>query len=154
MGRGRLPLEKSKSFGFAALFAVFHPGPTDPVTCSARPCLRSRFQQTQKQVQTTKGRYALRLYRAGWRSQSEIEFVLDALRHCGQRGTRVSVPVPKRDGRFIRADFSSRHQRFAGNLQGRSEPLRTPVCTSPLTAPRRERLLVRPFFDLFLKTRA
>jgi len=52
-------------------------------------------------VQTTDGWYAFRVYRAGWRSPSEIQFELDVLQHCDRNGVSVSVPVRRRDGSYI-----------------------------------------------------
>jgi Ser/Thr protein kinase RdoA (MazF antagonist) len=37
--------------------------------------------------------YVLRVYRAGWRSEEEIRYELDLLRHLAARGVAVSVPV-------------------------------------------------------------
>ncbi len=42
-----------------------------------------------------------RVYRAGLRSRSDIEFELELLRHLQREGIPVSVPIPKTDGSYI-----------------------------------------------------
>ena len=49
-------------------------------------------------VTTDRERYALRVYRYGWRTVDEIEAELDLLLHLGRRGLPVSVPVPANNG--------------------------------------------------------
>ncbi len=49
------------------------------------------------------GWYVLRAYRAGWRSDGEIRYELDALNHLAARGVVVSTPVTPRDGEALRS---------------------------------------------------
>jgi Ser/Thr protein kinase RdoA (MazF antagonist) len=49
-------------------------------------------------VVTESGRFALRVYRKGWRSDSDVLFELDALLHLGREGVPVSTPLPRKDG--------------------------------------------------------
>jgi Ser/Thr protein kinase RdoA (MazF antagonist) len=52
---------------------------------------------------TTGGhRYIARVYRARWRSWSEISYELELLTHLAAKGIPVSVPIPARDGTLIR----------------------------------------------------
>jgi Ser/Thr protein kinase RdoA (MazF antagonist) len=53
-------------------------------------------------VRTDEGiAYVLRVYRAGWRSATDVRCELDLLRHLDAEGVSVSAPVPRRDGTFI-----------------------------------------------------
>lgn len=45
--------------------------------------------------------YAFRVYRAGWRSQSEIEYEVDILLHLHRKGIAVSTPIAGKDGRLL-----------------------------------------------------
>lgn len=54
-------------------------------------------------VRTEVEKYMLRVYRAGWRTPSDILYELDALRHLGHKGVPVSSPVQRRDGSLVRA---------------------------------------------------
>jgi Ser/Thr protein kinase RdoA (MazF antagonist) len=47
------------------------------------------------------GKYILRVYRAGWRSDSDILSELDVLLHLKRRGVPVSAPVPRKDGTLL-----------------------------------------------------
>jgi Ser/Thr protein kinase RdoA (MazF antagonist) len=42
-----------------------------------------------------------RVYRAGWRTRSDIEFELELLRHLEREGVAVSVPIARADGTYI-----------------------------------------------------
>jgi len=50
------------------------------------------------QVQTEDARYMLRIYRTGWRTRSDIQYELEALRYLTSKKVRVSSPIPRRDG--------------------------------------------------------
>lgn len=50
---------------------------------------------------TVCGPYVLRVYRAGWRSEEEIRYELDLLRHLAAKGLGVSVPIATRDDRLF-----------------------------------------------------
>jgi Ser/Thr protein kinase RdoA (MazF antagonist) len=51
-------------------------------------------------VVSESGKYALRIYRNEWRSESEILFEQDALLHLGREGVSVSKPILRKDGRI------------------------------------------------------
>jgi Ser/Thr protein kinase RdoA (MazF antagonist) len=52
-------------------------------------------------VRTRDASYALRVYRVGWRSRSEIEWELDALVHLDRKGVPVAAPIANRRGRLL-----------------------------------------------------
>ena len=45
--------------------------------------------------------YILKIYRAGWRSWSEITYELDVLTHLTAKDVPVAAPLPRRDGQLI-----------------------------------------------------
>jgi Ser/Thr protein kinase RdoA (MazF antagonist) len=45
--------------------------------------------------------YIVKVYRAGWRSWSEIAYELDVLTHLTAKGVPVAPPLPRRDGQLI-----------------------------------------------------
>ena len=49
-------------------------------------------------VETGQGKYILRVYRAGWRTEADIRYELDVLTALDQRGIPVATPVQRRDG--------------------------------------------------------
>lgn len=49
-------------------------------------------------VQTNDTAYILRVYRAGWRSLSDILYELEVLLHLKRAGVSVSLPLPRKDG--------------------------------------------------------
>lgn len=49
-------------------------------------------------VQTESRKYILKVYRAGWRSRSEVLYELDLLFHLHRAGVAVALPVPRQDG--------------------------------------------------------
>jgi Ser/Thr protein kinase RdoA (MazF antagonist) len=49
-------------------------------------------------IQTNDTKYILRVYRAGWRSLSDILYELEVLLHLKRAGIAVSVPLPRKDG--------------------------------------------------------
>src|ERR671924_480407 len=53
-------------------------------------------------VQTDRGRYALRVYRTGWRSDDAIRYELEAIERLAAHGIGVSRPVAPRDGDPLR----------------------------------------------------
>jgi len=69
--------------------------------------VRTRASQHDGHATGRAGRYVLRVYRAGWRSDAEIRYELDALTHVAARlpgtGVSVSTPVIPRDGDPLRA---------------------------------------------------
>ncbi|GAH43757.1 unnamed protein product [marine sediment metagenome] len=48
-------------------------------------------------------RYILRVYRACMRSLSDISYEMDILNHLNNKGVAVSVPLRRKDGRFVRS---------------------------------------------------
>jgi len=46
-------------------------------------------------------RYILRVYRAGWRSLSDISYELDVLMHLHQKGVHVSIPLQRKDNKLV-----------------------------------------------------
>ena len=52
-------------------------------------------------VQTPEERYILRLYRTGWRTQSDILYEIEVLLHLGSQGIPVSLPIARTDGSFV-----------------------------------------------------
>lgn len=46
-------------------------------------------------------RYVLRVYRANWRTTSEISFELDSLIHLHEEGVSVSIPLPRKNKEYI-----------------------------------------------------
>jgi Ser/Thr protein kinase RdoA (MazF antagonist) len=58
-------------------------------------------------------KYILRIYRAGWRSLSDISYEIDVLNHLSSRGIPVSKPLPQKDGTFIRTLLAPEGTRHA-----------------------------------------
>jgi len=52
-------------------------------------------------VATEGGKFALRIYRQGWRSDSDILFELEVLLHLARAGVPVSTPIPRKDGQNV-----------------------------------------------------
>lgn len=52
-------------------------------------------------IETGGEAWVLKLYRAGWRTMGEVEAEVNAVRHLGQRGASVALPVSRRDGGFV-----------------------------------------------------
>jgi Ser/Thr protein kinase RdoA (MazF antagonist) len=52
-------------------------------------------------VRTGTGPYILKVYRASWRSEPEVLYELDLLTHLHRKGVSVSLPVTRRDDRWI-----------------------------------------------------
>ena len=52
-------------------------------------------------VETTDSRYIARIYRHGWRSQSDIKYELDVLAHLSAKGIPVSCPKADRHGELL-----------------------------------------------------
>ncbi len=49
---------------------------------------------------SSQGVFALRVYRHGWRTSSDIGFELNALAHLHEKGGKVAYPIPRFDGRY------------------------------------------------------
>lgn len=60
---------------------------------------------------TTRGRYALKVYRAGWRTAAEIRWEIDLLHHLDSQGVSVAMPVASRRGEFIRTILAPEGER-------------------------------------------
>jgi Ser/Thr protein kinase RdoA (MazF antagonist) len=52
-------------------------------------------------VKTATGKYILRAYRAGWRTDSEIRYELEVLLHLKRQNVSVSAPVSRKDGEIL-----------------------------------------------------
>lgn len=52
-------------------------------------------------VRTTTEKYILRVYRAGWRSHSDIHYELETLLHLKRLNVPVSAPVLRKDGKLL-----------------------------------------------------
>src|SRR2546422_11583142 len=52
-------------------------------------------------VTTGAGRFILKLYRAGWRSQPEVLDEVEVLFHLQRKGVPVGLPVARWDGTFV-----------------------------------------------------
>ena len=57
-------------------------------------------------------RYALRVYRHGWRDEDDIAYEVGALRHLRQRGCNVAGPIPDRAGRYWRVIKGAEGDRY------------------------------------------
>lgn len=58
-------------------------------------------------------KYILRIYRAGWRSSSDIAYEIEVLNHLSLKGILVAKPIPQKDGQFIKALLAPEGQRYA-----------------------------------------
>src|SRR6266498_3207016 len=47
-------------------------------------------------------RYVLKLYRAGWRTNADVLWEVEALRHLDHRDVPIARPIAGRDGYFVR----------------------------------------------------
>lgn len=52
-------------------------------------------------VEASEGRFVLRVYRAGWRTDAEVAYEVALLRHLDAAGIRVTAPIPTRSGEFV-----------------------------------------------------
>jgi Ser/Thr protein kinase RdoA (MazF antagonist) len=52
-------------------------------------------------VEAARGRYVLRIYRAGWRTADDIAYEMAVLGHLGKQGVGVALPVLRRDGALV-----------------------------------------------------
>ena len=64
-------------------------------------------------VQTADCSYVFRVYRHGWRSESEIRYELALLVHLDRKRVGVSTPVKRKDGDFVEAVMQPEGQRYA-----------------------------------------
>lgn len=64
-------------------------------------------------VDTSTGKFILRIYKLQWRSESEIRFELDLLAYLKGYGLPVSYPIPRRDGEWITELSAPEGKRFA-----------------------------------------
>ena len=58
-------------------------------------------------------KYVFRVYRAGWRSLSDISFEIDVLNHLARRNASVSTPVQNKEGNFIQTFLAPEGLRHA-----------------------------------------
>jgi Ser/Thr protein kinase RdoA (MazF antagonist) len=76
-------------------------------------------------VTTDRDRYVLRVYRTGWRTDDEIAYEIDALRHLTKKGVSVAVPVVRKDGawfRTVEAPEGARQLALFTFARGRAAP--------------------------------
>jgi len=64
-------------------------------------------------IEAERGRFVLRVYRAGWRTREAIGFELAALQHLERGGTAVAAPLRREDGTFIGALAAPEGERLA-----------------------------------------
>jgi Ser/Thr protein kinase RdoA (MazF antagonist) len=64
-------------------------------------------------VQASDRSYAFRVYRAGWRSESEIQYELDVLLHLDRKGIPVSIPIAGKDGSLLHRILQPEGPRYA-----------------------------------------
>lgn len=53
------------------------------------------------ELRTETGRYIIKVYRANWRSESDLRYELDFLLHLDAHGVNVSLPLHKCDGELV-----------------------------------------------------
>ncbi|MEM9949738.1 MAG: phosphotransferase [Cyanobacteria bacterium P01_D01_bin.36] len=58
-------------------------------------------------------KYILRIYRANWRSHSEVAYEIEVLNYLGRQGTPVAQPIRRKDGRFIQPLEAIEGKRYA-----------------------------------------
>jgi Ser/Thr protein kinase RdoA (MazF antagonist) len=64
------------------------------------------------QIQTEDTRYMLRIYRHGWRTQSDIQYELDALRHLTNKKINVASPILSREGKIFHTISAPEGKRY------------------------------------------
>lgn len=69
----------------------------EPLECT----FISRSVSDTYKLSTPTARYALKIYRTGWRSTQDILWELSALDHVERRGVNIARPVLRKDGRLI-----------------------------------------------------
>jgi Ser/Thr protein kinase RdoA (MazF antagonist) len=52
-------------------------------------------------VTSTQGRYVLKVYGVGWRTEEEVRYELAFLRHLAAQGMRIAGPIPRCDGDWV-----------------------------------------------------
>ncbi|WP_199616423.1 phosphotransferase enzyme family protein [Paenibacillus alkalitolerans] len=63
-------------------------------------------------VKTQSGKYIVKVYRANWRTESELRYELDFLLHLNQCGVGVSLPIPRKDGNLLHQIFAPEGLRY------------------------------------------
>lgn len=84
-------------------------------------------------VVSTSGKYIFRIYRSGWRSQSDVGYELDAIRHIHQTAAQsiVSLPVPRSDGQWmcgLAAPEGMRYGVLFRFAEGQTPPMQPEMC--------------------------
>lgn len=64
-------------------------------------------------VITNERKYIFRIYKANWRSKSDIDYEVELLNHLISKGIPVSYPVVKKDGNYLSELAAPEGQRFA-----------------------------------------
>lgn len=83
-------------------------------------------------ISTSTGRYILKVYRARWRSSSEIAWEVDALAHLSAKGVAVAAAIPRRDGRLIGTLHAPEGTRYAVLFDHAEGAKPVPPFTAPL----------------------
>nr|WP_144924745.1 phosphotransferase [Paenibacillus bovis] len=63
-------------------------------------------------LKTQSGKYIIKVYRANWRTESEIRYELEFLFHLHKNGVGVSLPIHKTDGSLIHPVVAPEGQRY------------------------------------------
>lgn len=63
-------------------------------------------------VTTNNNKYIFRVYRKGWRNQSDIFFEVDAINHLSDTGYPVSFPIKRNDGKWMTEIFAPEGIRY------------------------------------------
>lgn len=63
-------------------------------------------------LNTPSAKYIIKVYRANWRTESEILYELDLLFHLHRSGVGVSLPMAKKDGRLLHSVLAPEGQRL------------------------------------------
>ena len=64
-------------------------------------------------VRASRSRFMLRIYRAGWRTRSQIAAELDLLTYLHRRKVPVARPIRRKDGRYLQGIAAPEGRRYA-----------------------------------------
>lgn len=77
-------------------------------------------------------KYILRVYRHNWRSHSDILYEIDVLNHLHHKGVAVAIPLPQKNGEFIKAISAPEGERYIvlfAYAEGREAPYEKDIKT-------------------------
>ncbi|WML44283.1 phosphotransferase [Neobacillus sp. PS3-40] len=63
-------------------------------------------------VFTESNKYIFRIYRKGWREKTDILYELDAIKHLSEYGCRVSIPIKRKDGKWLSEIYTPEGTRY------------------------------------------